>query len=153
MILLQDMPGRTYVCFKPEPQHVWWTYSTGNDMMGNKVCMLWKEMDELYLVIMIKYFADRIGELQVNLKKWMVGIPILTASMLSNLELLRSIIIHWWVILRGKLKYECWRKPCLKSWFIIWIGFCKLDFKLTLGAENFLANYENTVLYYHDRHF
>jgi hypothetical protein len=40
---------------------------------------------------------DRIGELQVNLKKWMVGIPILTASMLSNLGITgASLYIDGW---------------------------------------------------------
>jgi ABC-type polysaccharide/polyol phosphate transport system ATPase subunit len=58
--------------------------------------------------------------------------------------------------LEGKLKYvSFWRKPYLEILiYLSWMNLPMTWFETIVWLENFLANYENTVIVVsHDRHF
>ena len=127
-------------------------------MMGNKVLFaVKKEMDELYLDYNDKN-ADRIGELQVQFEEmngWNADSD--AASMLSNLGI--SEDYHYTLMgdLDGKLKVRVLLAQALfgnPDMLIMDEPTNDLDFETIAWLENFLANYENTVIVVsHDRHF
>jgi ATPase subunit of ABC transporter with duplicated ATPase domains len=127
-------------------------------MMGNKVLYtVKKEMDELYLDYNDKN-ADRIGELQVQFEEmngWNADSD--AASMLSNLGILEE---HHYTLmgdLEGKIKVRVLLAQALfgnPDLLIMDEPTNDLDFETIAWLENFLANYENTVIVVsHDRHF
>jgi ATPase subunit of ABC transporter with duplicated ATPase domains len=127
-------------------------------MMGNKVLYtVKKEMDELYLDYNDKN-ADRIGELQVQFEEmngWNADSD--AASMLSNLGI--SEEHHYTLMgdLEGKIKVRVLLAQALfgnPDLLIMDEPTNDLDFETIAWLENFLANYENTVIVVsHDRHF
>ena len=127
-------------------------------MMGNKVLYaVKKEMDELYLDYNDSN-ADRIGELQVQFEEmngWNADSD--AASMLSNLGI--SEDNHYTVMadLEGKMKVRVLLAQALfgnPDVLIMDEPTNDLDFETIAWLENFLANYENTVIVVsHDRHF
>ncbi len=127
-------------------------------MMGNKVLFaVKKEMDELYLDYNDKN-ADRIGELQVQFEEmngWNADSD--AAAMLSNLGI--SEEYHYTLMgdLDGKLKVRVLLAQALfgnPDVLIMDEPTNDLDFETIAWLENFLANYENTVIVVsHDRHF
>ncbi|WP_269684476.1 ABC-F family ATP-binding cassette domain-containing protein [Flavobacterium lacustre] len=127
-------------------------------MMGNKVLYaIKKEMDELYLDYNDKN-ADRIGELQVQFEEmngWNADSD--AASMLSNLGI--SEDNHYTLMgdLEGKIKVRVLLAQALfgnPDLLIMDEPTNDLDFETIAWLENFLANYENTVIVVsHDRHF
>ena len=127
-------------------------------MMGNKVLYaIKKEMDELYLDYNDKN-ADRIGELQVQFEEmngWNADSD--AASMLSNLGI--SEDNHYTLMgdLEGKTKVRVLLAQALfgnPDLLIMDEPTNDLDFETIAWLENFLANYENTVIVVsHDRHF
>ncbi|MFT5252566.1 MAG: ATPase subunit of ABC transporter with duplicated ATPase domains [Flavobacteriales bacterium] len=127
-------------------------------IMGNKVLYaVKKEMDELYLDYNDKN-ADRIGELQVQFEEmngWNADSD--AASMLSNLGILEE---HHYTLmgdLEGKIKVRVLLAQALfgnPDLLIMDEPTNDLDFETIAWLENFLANYENTVIVVsHDRHF
>ncbi|QSB28696.1 ABC-F family ATP-binding cassette domain-containing protein [Flavobacterium sp. CLA17] len=127
-------------------------------LMGNKVLYaVKKEMDELYLDYNDKN-ADRIGELQVQFEEmngWNADSD--AASMLSNLGINEE---HHYTImgdLEGKFKVRVLLAQALfgnPDLLIMDEPTNDLDFETIAWLENFLANYENTVIVVsHDRHF
>ena len=127
-------------------------------LMGNKVLYaIKKEMDELYLDYNDAN-ADRIGELQVRFEEmngWNADSD--AASMLSNLGI--SEDNHYTLMgdLEGKLKVRVLLAQALfgnPDLLIMDEPTNDLDFETIGWLENFLANYENTVIVVsHDRHF
>lgn len=127
-------------------------------MMGNKVLYAVKtEMDALYLDYNDKN-ADRIGELQVQFEEmngWNADSD--AASMLSNLGI--SEDHHYTLMgdLEGKIKVRVLLAQALfgnPDLLIMDEPTNDLDFETIAWLENFLANYENTVIVVsHDRHF
>ncbi|PVX47898.1 ATPase subunit of ABC transporter with duplicated ATPase domains [Flavobacterium sp. 103] len=127
-------------------------------MMGNKVLYAVKtEMDALYLDYNDKN-ADRIGELQVQFEEmngWNADSD--AASMLSNLGI--SEDNHYTLMgdLEGKIKVRVLLAQALfgnPDLLIMDEPTNDLDFETIAWLENFLANYENTVIVVsHDRHF
>ncbi len=127
-------------------------------MMGNKVLYaVKKEMDELYLDYNDSN-ADRIGELQVQFEEmngWNADSD--AASMLSNLGITEDN--HYTVMgdLEGKMKVRVLLAQALfgnPDVLIMDEPTNDLDFETIAWLENFLANYENTVIVVsHDRHF
>ncbi|WP_309641426.1 ABC-F family ATP-binding cassette domain-containing protein [Flavobacterium sp.] len=127
-------------------------------LMGNKVLYaVKKEMDELYLDYNDAN-ADRIGELQVQFEEmngWNADSD--AASMLSNLGI--SEDNHYTLMgdLDGKLKVRVLLAQALfgnPDMLIMDEPTNDLDFETIAWLENFLANYENTVIVVsHDRHF
>ncbi len=127
-------------------------------LMGNKVLYaIKKEMDELYLDYNDKN-ADRIGELQVQFEEmngWNADSD--AAAMLSNLEI--SEEYHYTIMgdLDNKLKVRVLLAQALfgnPDLLIMDEPTNDLDFETIAWLENFLANYENTVIVVsHDRHF
>jgi ATPase subunit of ABC transporter with duplicated ATPase domains len=127
-------------------------------MMGNKVLYaVKKEMDELYLDYNDSN-ADRIGELQVQFEEmngWNADSD--AASMLSNLGITEDN--HYTVMgdLEGKIKVRVLLAQALfgnPDVLIMDEPTNDLDFETIAWLENFLANYENTVIVVsHDRHF
>jgi len=127
-------------------------------MMGNKVLYaVKKEMDELYLDYNDAN-ADRIGELQVQFEEmngWNADSD--AASMLSNLGITEDN--HYTVMadLEGKMKVRVLLAQALfgnPDVLIMDEPTNDLDFETIAWLENFLANYENTVIVVsHDRHF
>ena len=127
-------------------------------MMGNKVLYaVKKEMDELYLDYNDAN-ADRIGELQVQFEEmngWNADSD--AASMLSNLGITEDH--HYTVMgdLEGKIKVRVLLAQALfgnPDVLIMDEPTNDLDFETIAWLENFLANYENTVIVVsHDRHF
>ncbi|KFF17524.1 ABC-F family ATP-binding cassette domain-containing protein [Flavobacterium hydatis] len=127
-------------------------------IMGNKVLYaVKKEMDELYLDYNDKN-ADRIGELQVQFEEmngWNADSD--AASMLSNLGI--SEEHHYTLMgdLEGKIKVRVLLAQALfgnPDLLIMDEPTNDLDFETIAWLENFLANYENTVIVVsHDRHF
>ncbi|KQO24796.1 ABC transporter ATP-binding protein [Flavobacterium sp. Leaf82] len=127
-------------------------------LMGNKVLYaVKKEMDELYLDYNDKN-ADRIGELQVQFEEmngWNADSD--AASMLSNLGINEE---HHYTLmgdLEGKIKVRVLLAQALfgnPDLLIMDEPTNDLDFETITWLENFLANYENTVIVVsHDRHF
>jgi ATPase subunit of ABC transporter with duplicated ATPase domains len=127
-------------------------------MMGNKVLFaIKKEMDELYLDYNDAN-ADRIGELQVQFEEmngWNADSD--AASMLSNLGITEDNHYTMMADLDGKLKVRVLLAQALfgnPDMLIMDEPTNDLDFETIAWLENFLANYENTVIVVsHDRHF
>ncbi len=127
-------------------------------LMGNKVLYAIKaEMDALYADYNDSN-ADRIGELQVQFEEmngWNADSD--AASMLSNLGI--SADYHYTLMseMEGKLKVRVLLAQALfgnPDVLIMDEPTNDLDFETIQWLENFLANYENTVLVVsHDRHF
>jgi ATPase subunit of ABC transporter with duplicated ATPase domains len=127
-------------------------------MMGNKVLYaVKKEMDELYLDYNDSN-ADRIGELQVQFEEmngWNADSD--AASMLSNLGITEDNHYTMMADLEGKIKVRVLLAQALfgnPDVLIMDEPTNDLDFETIAWLENFLANYENTVIVVsHDRHF
>ena len=127
-------------------------------MMGNKVLYaVKKEMDELYLDYNDKN-ADRIGELQVQFEEmngWNADSD--AAAMLSNLGITEDSHYTLMGDLEGKMKVRVLLAQALfgnPDLLIMDEPTNDLDFETIAWLENFLANYENTVIVVsHDRHF
>ncbi len=127
-------------------------------LMGNKVLYdVKKEMDELYADYTDEN-ADRIGELQMQFDEmngWNADSD--AASLLSNLGI--SEDVHYTLMgeMEGKLKVRVLLAQALfgnPDVLIMDEPTNDLDFETISWLENFLANYENTVLVVsHDRHF
>jgi ATPase subunit of ABC transporter with duplicated ATPase domains len=127
-------------------------------LMGNKVLHKIKaEMDALYLDYNEEN-ANRIGELQMQFDEmdgWNAESD--AGSMLSNLGI--SADYHYTLMadLEGKLKVRVLLAQALfgnPDVLIMDEPTNDLDFETIGWLENFLANYENTVLVVsHDRHF
>lgn len=127
-------------------------------LMGNKTLYaIKKEMDELYLDYNDKN-ADRIGELQVQFEEmngWNADSD--AAAMLSNLEISEEHHYTTMGDLDNKLKVRVLLAQALfgnPDLLIMDEPTNDLDFETIAWLENFLANYENTVIVVsHDRHF
>ncbi len=127
-------------------------------LMGNKTLYaIKKEMDELYLDYNDEN-ADRIGELQVQFEEmngWNADSD--AASLLSNLEISEDNHYTLMADLEGKLKVRVLLAQALfgnPDLLIMDEPTNDLDFETIAWLENFLANYENTVIVVsHDRHF
>lgn len=127
-------------------------------MMGNKVLYaVKKEMDELYLDYTDEN-ADRIGELQVQFEEmngWNADSD--AASLLSSLGITEDNHYTLMADMEGKLKVRVLLAQALfgnPDVLIMDEPTNDLDFETIAWLENFLANYENTVIVVsHDRHF
>ena len=127
-------------------------------MMGNKVLFAVKsEMDALYADYTDEN-ANRIGELQVQFEEmngWNAESN--AGSMLSNLGI--SADMHYTLMgeLEGKMKVRVLLAQALfgnPDVLVMDEPTNDLDFETISWLENFLANYENTVIVVsHDRHF
>ncbi|WP_300567730.1 ATP-binding cassette domain-containing protein [Flavobacterium sp.] len=127
-------------------------------LMGNKTLFaVKKEMDDLYADYTDDK-VDRIGELQVQFEEmngWNADSD--AATMLSNLGI--SADYHYTLMgeMEGKLKVRVLLAQALfgnPDVLIMDEPTNDLDFETIGWLENFLANYENTVLVVsHDRHF
>ena len=127
-------------------------------MMGNKVLFAVKsEMDALYADYSDEN-ANRIGELQVQFEEmngWNADSD--AAAMLSNLGI--SADMHYTLMseMEGKLKVRVLLAQALfgnPDVLVMDEPTNDLDFETISWLENFLANYENTVIVVsHDRHF
>jgi ATPase subunit of ABC transporter with duplicated ATPase domains len=127
-------------------------------MMGNKVLFAVKsEMDALYADYTDEK-ANRIGELQVQFEEmngWNADSD--AAAMLSNLGI--SADMHYTLMseLEGKMKVRVLLAQALfgnPDVLVMDEPTNDLDFETISWLENFLANYENTVIVVsHDRHF
>ena len=127
-------------------------------IMGNKVLYaVKKEMDELYLDYNDAN-ADRIGELQVQFEEmngWNADSD--AAAMLSNLGIGEEFHYTLMSDMEGKMKVRVLLAQALfgnPDVLIMDEPTNDLDFETIAWLENFLANYENTVIVVsHDRHF
>lgn len=127
-------------------------------MMGNKVLYaVKKEMDALYLDYNDAN-ADRIGELQVQFEEmngWNADSE--AAALLSNLGITEDLHYTQMSDLDGKLKVRVLLAQALfgnPDVLIMDEPTNDLDLETITWLENFLANYENTVIVVsHDRHF
>jgi ATPase subunit of ABC transporter with duplicated ATPase domains len=127
-------------------------------LMGNKVLFAIKsEMDALYADYSDEN-ANRIGELQVQFEEmngWNADSD--AAAMLSNLGLTADSHYALMGELEGKLKVRVLLAQALfgnPDVLIMDEPTNDLDFETITWLENFLANYENTVIVVsHDRHF
>ncbi|CAM3909716.1 ATP-binding cassette domain-containing protein [Flavobacterium branchiophilum] len=127
-------------------------------IMGNKILYaVKKEMDALYLDYTDEN-ADRIGELQVQFEEmngWNADSD--AASLLSNLGISEDNHYTLMSDLEGKLKVRVLLAQALfgnPDLLIMDEPTNDLDFETIAWLENFLANYENTVIVVsHDRHF
>lgn len=127
-------------------------------MMGNKVLFAVKsEMDALYADYDDKN-ADRIGELQVQFEEmngWNADSD--AAALLSNLGI--GADMHYTLMseMEGKMKVRVLLAQALfgnPDVLIMDEPTNDLDFETISWLENFLANYDNTVIVVsHDRHF
>ena len=127
-------------------------------MMGNKVLFAVKsEMDALYADYTDEN-ANRIGELQVQFEEmngWNAESD--AGSMLSNLGI--SSDMHYTLMseMEGKMKVRVLLAQALfgnPDVLVMDEPTNDLDFETITWLENFLANYENTVIVVsHDRHF
>ncbi|MBL7887660.1 MAG: ATP-binding cassette domain-containing protein [Flavobacterium sp.] len=127
-------------------------------MMGNKVLFAVKsEMDALYADYDDKN-ADRIGELQVQFEEmngWNADSD--AAALLSNLGI--GADMHYTLMseMEGKMKVRVLLAQALfgnPDVLIMDEPTNDLDFETITWLENFLANYDNTVIVVsHDRHF
>ncbi|WP_162128131.1 ABC-F family ATP-binding cassette domain-containing protein [Flavobacterium phycosphaerae] len=127
-------------------------------MMGNKVLYAVKtEMDALYADYDDKN-ADRIGELQVQFEEmngWNAESD--AGAMLSNLGI--SADMHYTLMseMEGKMKVRVLLAQALfgnPDVLVMDEPTNDLDFETITWLENFLANYDNTVIVVsHDRHF
>ncbi|WP_293889678.1 ABC-F family ATP-binding cassette domain-containing protein [Flavobacterium sp.] len=127
-------------------------------MMGNKVLFAVKsEMDALYADY-DDAKADRIGELQVQFEEmngWNAESD--AGAMLSNLGIPADM--HYMLMgeVEGKLKVRVLLAQALfgnPDVLVMDEPTNDLDFETISWLENFLANYENTVIVVsHDRHF
>lgn len=127
-------------------------------MMGNKILFaVKKEMDALYLDYNDEN-ADRIGELQVQFEEmngWNADSD--AAALLSNLGIAEDNHYTLMADLDGKLKVRVLLAQALfgnPDLLIMDEPTNDLDFETIAWLENFLANYDNTVIVVsHDRHF
>lgn len=127
-------------------------------MMGNKVLFAVKsEMDALYADYDDKN-ADRIGELQVQFEEmngWNAESD--AGAMLSNLGISADMHYNLMGELEGKMKVRVLLAQALfgnPDVLVMDEPTNDLDFETITWLENFLANYENTVIVVsHDRHF
>ncbi len=127
-------------------------------LMGNKVLFaVKKEMDELYADYSDEN-ADRIGELQLQFDEmngWNADSD--AASMLSNLGISEDLHYILMSEVEPKLKVRVLLAQALfgnPDVLVMDEPTNDLDFETIGWLENFLANYENTVLVVsHDRHF
>ena len=127
-------------------------------MMGNKILFDVKtEMDLLYADYNDKN-ADRIGELQVQFEEmngWNADSD--AASLLSSLGIAEEHHYTTMSDVEGKLKVRVLLAQALfgnPDLLIMDEPTNDLDFETIGWLENFLANYENTVIVVsHDRHF
>jgi len=127
-------------------------------MMGNKVLFAIKsEMDALYADYDDKN-ADRIGELQVQFEEmngWNAESD--AGAMLSNLGITADMHYTLMSEMEGKMKVRVLLAQALfgnPDVLVMDEPTNDLDFETISWLENFLANYENTVIVVsHDRHF
>lgn len=127
-------------------------------MMGNKMLYEIKnEMDALYMDYSDAN-AERIGELQVKFEEmngWNAESD--AATMLSNLGISADLHYNMMGDIDGKLKVRVLLAQALfgnPDVLIMDEPTNDLDFETIAWLENFLSNYENTVLVVsHDRHF
>lgn len=127
-------------------------------MMGNKdLFAVKREMDDLYLNYTDEN-ADRIGELQIRFDEmngWNAESD--AATMLSNLGIAEEFHYTLMGEMDAKLKVRVLLAQALfgnPDVLIMDEPTNDLDFETIGWLENFLANYENTVLVVsHDRHF
>ena len=127
-------------------------------MMGNKVLFAVKsEMDALYADYDDKN-ADRIGELQVQFEEmngWNAESD--AGAMLSNLGIAADMHYTLMSEMEGKMKVRVLLAQALfgnPDVLVMDEPTNDLDFETISWLENFLANYENTVIVVsHDRHF
>lgn len=127
-------------------------------MMGNKVLFAVKsEMDALYADYDDKN-ADRIGELQVQFEEmngWNAESD--AGAMLSNLGIGSDMHYTMMGEMEGKMKVRVLLAQALfgnPDVLIMDEPTNDLDFETISWLENFLANYDNTVIVVsHDRHF
>ncbi len=127
-------------------------------MMGNKVLFAVKtEMDALYADYTDEN-ANRIGELQVQFEEmngWNADSN--AAAMLSNLGISADMHYNLMGEMEGKMKVRVLLAQALfgnPDVLVMDEPTNDLDFETITWLENFLANYENTVIVVsHDRHF
>jgi ATPase subunit of ABC transporter with duplicated ATPase domains len=127
-------------------------------LMGNKTLFaVKKEMDDLYADYSDDK-VDRIGELQVQFEEmngWNADSD--AATLLSNLGITADYHYTLMSEMEGKLKVRVLLAQALfgnPDVLIMDEPTNDLDFETIGWLENFLANYENTVLVVsHDRHF
>jgi len=127
-------------------------------MMGNKILFAVKsEMDALYADYDDKN-ADRIGELQVQFEEmngWNAESD--AGAMLSNLGITADMHYTLMSEMEGKMKVRVLLAQALfgnPDVLVMDEPTNDLDFETISWLENFLANYENTVIVVsHDRHF
>lgn len=129
-------------------------------MMGNKTLYaVKKEMDEIYLKPDFSdKDGDRVGELQVifeEMNGWNADSD--AAAMLSNLGIGEEFHYTLMGDMDGKLKVRVLLAQALfgnPDVLIMDEPTNDLDFETIAWLENFLANYDNTVIVVsHDRHF
>ena len=127
-------------------------------IMGNKVLSkVKKEMDDLYADYSDEH-AERIGELQMQFDEmngWNAESD--AAALLSNLGISEDMHYTMMSEMDGKLKVRVLLAQALfgnPDVLIMDEPTNDLDFETISWLENFLANYDNTVIVVsHDRHF
>ena len=127
-------------------------------IMGNKVLSkIKKEMDDLYADYSDEH-AERIGELQIQFDEmngWNAESD--AAALLSNLGISEDMHYTLMSEMDGKLKVRVLLAQALfgnPDVLIMDEPTNDLDFETIGWLENFLANYDNTVIVVsHDRHF
>ena len=143
-----------------EQDHYAYDYYTVLDtvIMGNKVLSkVKKEMDDLYADYSDEH-AERIGELQMQFDEmngWNAESD--AAALLSNLGISEDMHYTLMSEMDGKLKVRVLLAQALfgnPDVLIMDEPTNDLDFETIGWLENFLANYDNTVIVVsHDRHF